>query len=111
MAFKLVKQLKTVEWPVKVKVPADGGKTVEQEFTGIFKVLPQSEYDAKIKNTQSDAKFIGEILVGAKGLLDDDGNEVEVNDDVIGQLCEFAFTRLAIFRAYNELVTGVETKN
>lgn len=111
MAFKLVKQLKKVEWPVRVNVPVDGGKTEEKEFTGIFKLLPQAEYDANAKTKKSDADFISEILVGWKGLLDDDDKEIEFSPDVIRQLCEYPFTRIAIFKAYNEVVTGIEVKN
>lgn len=111
MAFKLVKQLKKVEWPVRIKVPTDGGKTEEHEFTGVFKLLPQTEYDENTKSKKSDAEFIGEILVGCKGLLDDDGEEIEFSPEVVAQLCEYPFTRIAIFKAYNEIVTGIEVKN
>lgn len=111
MAFKLVKELKKVEWPVRIKMPTDGGKTEDHEFTGVFKLLPQTEFDNNAKNNKSDADFISKILIGCKGLLDDDGEEIEFSQEVVEKLCEYPFTRIAIFKAYNEIVTGAEVKN
>ena len=37
---------KTINWPVKVEIPADGGKINKFEFTGIFKLLDDDEREA-----------------------------------------------------------------
>ena len=36
----------TVQWPIVVCVPADGGRIEEWKFTGIFRVLSEAEFDA-----------------------------------------------------------------
>lgn len=36
----------TVRWPVAVCVPADNGRFEEWQFTGIFRVLSEAEFDA-----------------------------------------------------------------
>lgn len=35
----------TIEWPVTVVIPVDGGETAEYQFTGIFKRLPEADLD------------------------------------------------------------------
>lgn len=35
----------TIEWPVTVSIPVDGGETAEYQFTGIFKRLSDAELD------------------------------------------------------------------
>jgi len=37
---------KTINWPVKVEIPADGGKINKFEFTGTFKLLDDDEREA-----------------------------------------------------------------
>ena len=35
----------TIEWPVTVSIPVDGGETAEYQFTGIFKRMSEAELD------------------------------------------------------------------
>jgi hypothetical protein len=46
---------KTIIWPVKVEVAADGGKTQRFEFTGVFKLLNDDQRDALEQATDTPA--------------------------------------------------------
>lgn len=39
---------KTINWPVKVEIAADGGKIAKHEFTGVFKLLDDDDRDAQL---------------------------------------------------------------
>ncbi|QPG06561.1 hypothetical protein IT774_05150 [Salinimonas marina] len=109
--FKMVKTINRLEWPVKVQVPADGGKTDTHEFTAVFKLLPQAEYDKLLRTAEDDAAMLGELVQGWHGLTDEAGEELEYSLDVIKELCQYPFIRTAIFRAYGEAASGVASKN
>lgn len=110
MAFVISDKM-TVEWPVDVQVPQNGGKTKTHTFTATFEILSQDEYDRAILLSVKDHEFIAKIMVGFEGLLDDNGHEIEYNDDNLYTICKYPFMRVAIIQAYNAASTGAITKN
>jgi hypothetical protein len=44
---------KTINWPVKVEIAADGGKINKFEFTGIFKLLDDADRKALVEAAPS----------------------------------------------------------
>lgn len=91
----------TVRWPVAVRIPADDGRIEEWQFTGIFRVLSESEFEvwsdtpeiddgasapeafpAKVAALQlsevlaRNADKFAEVLVGWDGVMSESGEPV-----------------------------------
>lgn len=109
--FKLVKQLKNIQWPVEVSEPINGGKTEKHEFTGVFNILPQSEYEKRLKTAKNDAELIKGFLVGWEGLADENGELLPFSAEVIDELAQYPYIRNGILRAYGEAAAGAPVKN
>ena len=43
-----------IEWPVTVSIPASGGTFADFRFTGVFRLLPESEYAALLGGGRGD---------------------------------------------------------
>ncbi|MGQ9370527.1 hypothetical protein [Azospirillum sp. A39] len=107
--FVLTKTLR-VEWPVKVRVPLDGGRVTEQTFTAVFQVQRDSDVK-KLEFATLDVGLLQEALVGAKGIKTPEGEDVEWDEEVKETLIELPHTRLALVAAYNEASAGRRAKN
>lgn len=58
----------TIEWPVTVSIPVDGGETAEYQFTGIFKRLSDAELDEVLGVGEAEkTKALPEIKPGDGG--------------------------------------------
>jgi len=111
--FKLAK-VPTVEWPVTVNIPQDGGRTVKSTFTGIFEVLEQDEIDELSANG---GDILKRTLRGWKGVAGDDGAEIafemtrtEDGEVVLGtavlRFLKIPYVRAALWAAFGELQSG-----
>ena len=54
----------TIEWPVIVSIPVDGGGNAEFQFTGIFKRLSDAELDEVLGVDEAGNKALPEIKPG-----------------------------------------------
>lgn len=108
--FKLTKSI-ILDWPVRVSAPTNGGNVESHEFTGKFKILPNSKFQELLSKAKNDAEVISEILVGWEGLTDENGNALDYDPAIIVELCEYPFIRNAIFRSYGEASAGAAVKN
>jgi len=123
---------KTINWPVKVEIAADGGKINKFEFTGTFRLLDDDEKealaaDAKIvepsDNDESEPagawkeRAVDNILktmTGWKQVVDESKSPIDFNRDTL-----LAAVRtphgISILRAINtalaEIATGARVKN
>ncbi len=111
MPFVLTKQIKTISWPVKVSIPANGGSVETHEFTGHLKLLPQAEVDKLITSRTPDFEAISKILVDWEGVQDDDGEEVKFTKARLKSACELPNFRAAVVRAYVNAISGIPEKN
>lgn len=60
----------TIEWPVTVSIPVDGGKTAEYQFTGRFKRLSDAELDDVLGVGEAEkTKALPEIKPDSEKLL------------------------------------------
>lgn len=91
----------TVDWPVVVRLPADGGMFEEYQFTAKIRVLSAAEYAALSEVTappvaaeenlpmtmlellQDNARKFGELVVGWQGPTDKDGKAVPFSPEVL----------------------------
>lgn len=111
--FKIEKP-KEITWPVTVNVPRDGGNTTKAVFTGKFKILPSSEFNAIYQNGGNDDDLIRNVLVGwGDDLCDVEGNPMEFSSEFRDQVIAIPYVRNAIAAAYLELSQGKKaaTKN
>lgn len=109
--FKLQKRITGLKWPVTVRVPVDGGKIEEQEFTGVFNILTQDEYQNALQTAADDAEFISKFMTNWEGLVDDSGKDTKFTIAKLRQACGFPFFRQAVIKAYNEAAQGAAAKN
>jgi hypothetical protein len=109
MAFVLTKK-RTVLWPVKIDIPTDGGNTIEGEFSVVFEILQQHEYDALFN---SDIKFLMRVVVGfGDDLQGEDGQPLEFNEYNKAMLIKSEpFIRVGLINAYHAAAAGIASKN
>ena len=113
MAFKFVKKL-SIQWPVEVLVPADGGTTEKQEFTARFHILDETTFMKNADAAKDDKEFISGFLIGWSDLADEEGNEIPFSDDMRDQLVSQSYIKVAILKAYKKATNGIgdpATKN
>lgn len=123
---------KTINWPVKVEVAADGGKIAKHEFTGVFKLLDDDEREAlaaAAKAEQADTVDISEqdgawkqrsvnnilkSMTDWKGVCDESKTPLEFNRDNLLSIARsvhgLSFLR-AINVALGEVASGAKAKN
>lgn len=122
---------KTIQWPVKVEVPADGGKLKKFEFTGTFRLLDDDAKDAlaaKTKDMSSDPETeagsnawkeasvdnILAFMAGWSGVVD--ANKTPIEFSRVNLLAAVRSQNgisilRAITTAIGEIATGHITKN
>jgi len=99
MAFVL-KQSTSYTWPIKLIIPADGGRHEAHTFDGEFRRLPQSRINEIMKLARDvergraeadeveDQGLARELLIGWSGVVDDSGKEIPFSEATMTQLVE-----------------------
>jgi len=100
--FKVAKT-KTVRWPVTVKVPQDGGRTQDAEFTAEFDVIPQQTMDAVVLAA---GDLLDRVLIGWEGVADESGQATPYSSEAKKDLLDITYVRHALFGAYSEVQQG-----
>lgn len=116
----------TIEWPVTVNTPLDGGKTRKFEFTGVFRRLSDDEKESIGKEIAADVgnddmshadAFVDRatrVMVGWKQVVDEAQNPLEFSRDTLRRAVR-APGGLAIMtginRALQEVESGEKRKN
>lgn len=110
MAFKL-QQDNTVEWPVTISVPVDGGKIQKQRCSAVFDLLDQADYDELI--TEGDAAFLSRVVIEfGDDIQDEHGEPLACNDENKRKLFSGpAYLRVGFITAYHQAFSGVVEKN
>lgn len=102
----------TYEHPVIIEIPGDKKR---HEFTGTFRRFSQSELDdlrEQIQDAQlDDAQFCREVLVGWKGVRDEDGAEIEFNSGNQDKLLDIYPVASSIVQAFYASIAGAKLKN
>jgi hypothetical protein len=123
---------KTINWPVKVEIPADGGKINKFEFTGTFKLLDDDEREAlaaEAKLAEPDSsdedeptgawkeravENILKTMTDWKQVVDQSKNPIDFNRENLLTAVR-GVHGVSILRAINtamaEIVTGARAKN
>ncbi len=104
--FKL-QQSESYSWPIKVKMPADGGRFIEQSFDAVFKRLPATKTKELIESeNMTDIEFAKAVIVGWKGITNDDGGEITFTDGTRDALLDVPSVATAIVEAYLMSASG-----
>lgn len=104
--FKIEPQ-KTVQWPVTVNIPQDGGRTRKSTFNAEFELLPQDDFSAIYKEDGgNDEDLLRRVLVGWSEVGDSDGNPIDFNDDTRELMIRIPYVRTAMVAAYLECSFG-----
>lgn len=112
MAF-IVKKVSDYFWPVKYDEPdTDSGVHITQTFDAKFKRLPSSRYKELLgMKGACDEIFVAEILVGWRGIQNDDGSEIPFSKEKKAELIDRSGFARACSTAYIESVNGIKIKN
>lgn len=100
--------------PVKVEFPTDDGKKKTVEFQAQFKRLSQQEIEeqqeALTSGALGDRGVIDQVMIGWKGVADEDGVPVEFNESNLASLLSMFPTQPSIVRAYFDSLKNVAKK-
>lgn len=109
-----IRQPDTLRWPVKVRLPKDGGGFVDEGFDALFKRLTRVEVDNLAERVASGeisgVDAVKSIVVGWSGVTDD-GADVPFSAAALDQLLNIPGVALATYRAFADAVNGAATKN
>lgn len=112
--FKIT-QKPTYFWPVKVRLPADGGQFDEQTFDAQFRRLPQAEIDAMradvLAGNASDIPLARRLLVGWKGVQDADGQDVPFSETLRDQVLDIPGVATAVVVSFVDSLSGARRGN
>ena len=117
----------SIEWPVVVELPVNGGSVKKFEFTGIFARLSETDLE-KLSGDASQAKeFVGEsrtnadaiaffskVLKGWSGVQDEAGKPVKYSVDALETVLtglDGMAVAIALWRAHNQMRAGAKAKN
>ena len=119
MAFVL-KQSDSYRWPLKLRIPTDGGKKEVSTFDIEFKRLSQEKIDqlaklakdielGRVEEDEYDfKKLIGDIVIGWDGVVDDSGEKVPFSQNSLDQLLSIATVPNQILRTLFESLNTEE---
>ena len=93
------------EWPVSIPIPQDGGKVAKEELTVRFRLLSKEEVE------QVDSANDGGRSLVRTAMVSLGKSEPALTPDLLEQLLETSYVRLAITQAYFNFSAGVPAKN
>lgn len=115
MAFVLKQSGSTYFWPVRIDVPADGGRFKRETFEVEFESIAQSELEKltqqAAEETIKNIDFARRVVVGWREIIDDEGNEMPFSTSSFEQILDVPMVAGAIASAYFESVAGRQAKN
>jgi hypothetical protein len=96
-------------WPVTVKVPAEGGRFEEKQFTAAFRLVPESMWDTLGATEDGVKQQLRAAVLGVEGVAvqrGDSAPDMLTPDELLEALLDVPFIRTALLRAYVESLTG-----
>jgi hypothetical protein len=98
---------RTVEWPVTVSIPQDGGKVMKATFTAHFEILDQARIDDIVFGRDPEqSDLLDAALIGWRGVTDETGNELPFTPENKRALLDITYVRTALLAAHAQLHRG-----
>jgi hypothetical protein len=111
----VLSQSQSYFWPVEIEMPVSGGKFEKSTFDAEFKRLAQSRIKEILKqlgeSDYGDSDLCKEVLVGWKGILDENKAEVPFSESARDQLLDVAVVAGCIVKAFFASLNGAKRKN
>lgn len=121
----VLKQKEPYSWPLKITLPADGGKRVTESFTGVFAWVAQSRIEEIRRTVRLQGLGLGdddqpqiddisaakEVLVGWADVLDDEGDEVPFSDRALDQLLQVPTVAGQIVKQWQQSLEAAKKGN
>jgi len=101
-------------WPVKVRVPVDGGRHEEQVFEATFRLIDDANREALFADRDAVAgsrAFLEAAIVGWSGVTDEKGTPIPFAPSTLAQLVRIPFVLAALSEAYAEGIAGAARRN
>ncbi len=102
-----------VKWPVKVRMPVDGGR-----FTAVFLMPAQDRVDAIVAEARAasaaadtDRPILREFFVGFEDVQDETGHALTWSAETRDALLNIPYVRAGVAEAFYEAITGSRRKN
>lgn len=106
-----IKQSATYFWPVTVFVPSDGGQFEKATFDAEFKRMTLDELQAMAEDDLDGKRTTSTILLGWKGVVGDDGEEIPFSETARDDMLAWSFVRTAVLNAFRESLVAAPRKN
>lgn len=104
--FKIEEQ-KSLQWPVTVNIPRDGGKITKSTFTAEFELISQDEFTAIYKeDSGTDEDLLRRVVIGFDGVNDSNDKTISFSDESRDKLIKIPYVRSALVNAYLECSIG-----
>jgi hypothetical protein len=123
MAFKL-SQTATYSWPMKIVLPADGGRREVFSFDAVLRRLPQSRINEIIRQVKlqergdvdpadeiQDMDAAREVMAGWSGVLDSDGEELPFTEANLTRVLEISTVASQIVKGWFGSLNEAKVKN
>ena len=114
MAFKL-KLSDTYTTPVVVDIPASGGKfdrvTFDAEFRRVGREELNNIYEEMREPGKTDLDLLHKVLVGWKGVQDEDGEELPFSEDAKDAVFDIPQVVPALVKTFYASISKVKEKN
>ncbi|MBA4792286.1 MAG: hypothetical protein H2041_01320 [Phenylobacterium sp.] len=107
--FQALGQPLEADWPVLVRVPTDGGETVEQSFMARFKLLDEAETAALTAEAAEGSRPYAWIEGFWLGLAASE--ETTLTPELRAQMLGRPYVRAGLVGAYTRFAQGVAAKN
>lgn len=98
-------------WPVRVRVPVDGGRYEDQVFDATF-VLVDERRVRELTDADPSGRTLLEVAVADwAGVVEADKRPVPYTTSALSAMIGIPFVRAALLEAYRDSITGAARKN
>lgn len=108
--FQVTDDPEIVWWPVVIKVPVDGGKTVDHKIECQFEILDDDAHNKL--SLKGDTEFLKQVTKDWKHVCKNDETPLEFTKSNLTKLMRRKpYFRVGLIAAHNDLRMGISSKN
>ena len=103
------KKVTSIKWPITITSPSDGGKWVDETFTGIFDRIGLTKLNQLAE--QGDPKLVKSVMKCWQDIKDEEGNELPFNKKELDSFLDDPHFLRATVQAVLEMTQEAPSKN